>query len=204
MAFYGKNERWWRELLSGGNPVMPFRHLRHLFGILPASPRCKFCYGAFDGRGSILMRLIGKRPSGLTPQLCNQCEAMARTIPGGAEIELTMLFADVRGSTSLAERMSPLEYSQLINRFYVIGTEVLVDTRALVDRLVGDQVVGLYVPGFAGRKHAQLAARAAKEFLRRTGHEEGNQRWVEVGISEDYSPVNQFTSAPMNPFGWSP
>lgn len=183
---------------------MPFRHLRHLFGILPASPRCKFCYGAFDGRGSILMRLIGKRPSGLTPQLCNQCEAMARTISGGAEIELTMLFADVRGSTSLAERMSPLEYSQLINRFYVIGTEVLVDTRALVDRLVGDQVVGLYVPGFAGRKHAQLAAGAAKEFLRRTDHVEGNQRWVEVGISEDYSPVNQFTSAPMNPFGWSP
>jgi adenylate cyclase len=107
---------------------------------------------------------------------------MARTIPGGAEIELTMLFADVRDSTSLAEWMSPLEYSQLINRFYIVGTEVLVDTRALVDRLVGDQVVGLYVPGFAGRKHAQLAVRAAKEFLRRTGHEEGNQRWVEVGI----------------------
>ena len=128
------------------------------------------------------MRLIGKRPSGLTPQLCNQCEAMARTIPGGAEIGLTMLFADVRGSTTLAEQMSPLEYSQLINRFYVIGTEVLVDTRALVDRLVGDQVVGLYVPGFAGRKHAQLAIRAAKEFLRRTGHGEGNQPWVEVGV----------------------
>jgi len=36
------------------------------------------------------MRLIGKRPSGLTPQLCNQCEAMARNHPGGAT-DITVL-----------------------------------------------------------------------------------------------------------------
>lgn len=182
MAFYGKNERWWQELLSGGNPVLPFRHFRHLFELLPSNPRCKFCHGPFAGPGATLMRFIGKRPSGLTPQLCNQCEAMARTLPGGAEIELTMLFADVRGSTSLAEQMSPLAFSQLINRFYVSATEALVDTHSLIDRLVGDQVIGLYVPGFAGRKHAQLGIEGAKQLLLKTGHAEPDGPWAPVGI----------------------
>ncbi len=182
MAFYGKNERWWRELLSGGNPVLPFRQFRRLFGLLPDNPRCKFCHGPFEGPGAVLMRLIGKRPSGLTPQLCNQCEAMARTLPGGAEIELSMLFADIRGSTTMAEQMSPLEYSQVINRFFVTATEVLVNTRSLVDRLVGDQVIGLYVPGFAGRSHARLAIEGAKELLMKTGHTDPDGPWVPVGV----------------------
>ena len=182
MAFYGKNERWWRELLSGGNPALPFRHFRRFFGILPDNPRCKFCHGPYEGPGSVLMRLIGKRPSGLTPQLCNQCEAMARNLPGGAEIELTMMFADIRGSTTLAEEMAPMAYSQLINRFFVAATEVLVNTHSLVDRLVGDQVVGLYVPGFAGRRHAQLAVEGARELLLRTGHADADGPWVPVGI----------------------
>ena len=182
MAFYGKNERWWRELLSGGNPVLPFRHFRRLFGLLPGNPRCKFCHGPFAGPGATPMRLIGKRPSGLTPQLCNQCEAMARKLPGGAEIELSMLFADMRGSTTLAEQMSPLAYSQLINRFFVTATEVLVDTRSMVDRLVGDQVIGLYVPGFAGREHAQLAIKGARELLLKTGHADPDGPWAPVGI----------------------
>jgi len=182
MAFYGKNERWWRELLSGGNPVLPFRHFRRVFGVLPSNPRCKFCYGPFEGPGAVVMRLIGKRPSRLTPQLCNQCEAMARTLPGGAEIELSMLFADIRGSTTLAEQMGPMEYSQLINRFYVTATEVLVNTRSLVDRLVGDQVIGLYVPGFAGKNHAALAIQGARQLLQNTGHGDPDGPWAPVGI----------------------
>lgn len=182
MAFYGKNERGWRELLSGGTPFLPFRHFRRLFGVMPSKPRCKFCHGPFEGPGSVLMRLIGKRPSGLTPQLCNQSEAMARTLPGGAEIELTMLFADIRGSTTLAEQMTPMAFSQLINRFFVTVSEVLVETRSLVDRLVGDQVIGLNVPGFAGRHHAHLAIQGAKGLLLRTGHADPEGPWAPVGI----------------------
>lgn len=128
------------------------------------------------------MRLIGKRPSRLTPQLCNQCEAMARTLPGGAEIELSLLFADIRGSTPLAEKMGAMEYSRLINRFYVTATEVLVNTRSLIDRLVGDQVIGIYVPGFAGRDHAQLALKGARQLLVETGHSDPAGPWVPIGI----------------------
>jgi len=54
-----------------------------------------------------------------------------------------MLFADVRGSTSLAERASPTEFSQLMNRFYRVATGVLLQTEAIIDKFVGDEVVAL-------------------------------------------------------------
>jgi adenylate cyclase len=137
------------------------------------------------------MRMIGKPPSRLTPELCLQCEAFARNIPGGAEIELTMLFADVRGSTALAEQMSPYEFSQLVNRFYVTGTEILVRTHGWVDRLVGDQIVGLYIPGFAGQGHARLAIDAALSLLVEMGHrgEEGPILPVGAGVHTDVAFV---------------
>jgi adenylate cyclase len=181
LAFYGKNDRWWRALLSGENPMLPFRSFRHLFGLLPADPRCKFCHAPFAGPGKPLMQLIGKSPSRISPQLCLQCESFARNIPGGAEIELTMLFADVRGSTTLAETMRPFEYSQLINQFYVHATEILVRTHGWIDRLVGDQVIGLFIPGFAGPAHPRLAVRAGLELIRAMEPESAGGTLLPVG-----------------------
>jgi adenylate cyclase len=93
-----------------------------------------------------------------------------------------MLFADVRGSTTLAEQMSALEFSRLINRFYTLATDVLVRTDAMVDRLVGDEVVGLYLPGFAGPGHPRLAIQAARSLLEHTGHRNREGPWVPVGV----------------------
>lgn len=181
MTFYGKGSRWWQDLLTGDNPVLPFRQLRHLLSLIPSEPRCKFCHAPFEGPVQPLMKMIGKRPSRLSPDLCLQCEAFARNIPGGAEIELTMLIADVRGSTSLAESMSPAQFGQLVNEFYVTATEILVRSHGWVDRLVGDQVIGLYIPGFAGRAHAMLAIRSALELLIEMGHDGKDEPRLPVG-----------------------
>ncbi len=197
MGLYGKTDRWWEQLLTGANPVLPFRQFRHIFGLLPTNPRYKFCHAPFEGSGSAIMRLIGKRRSRLSPQLCMQCESFARNIPGGAEIELTMLFADVRGSTALAEKMSPYEFSQLINHLFVSATEILVKTHGWVDRLVGDQVIGLFVPGFAGPQHASLGIRAALDLLFAMGHAQpdGPQVPVGVGVNTDVAFVGAVGTA---------
>jgi class 3 adenylate cyclase len=50
---------------------------------------------------------------------------MASKNIGGVEIEVTLLFGDVRGSTSLAEKMSPSEFSALISRFFGVTSKVL-------------------------------------------------------------------------------
>jgi adenylate cyclase len=93
-----------------------------------------------------------------------------------------MLFADVRGSTALAERMSALEFTRLMNRFYAVATDVLVQSDAMVDKLVGDEVIGLYVPGMAGVEHPRRAIEAAESLLRRTGHDDPGGPWLPVGI----------------------
>jgi len=93
-----------------------------------------------------------------------------------------MLFADVRGSTELAEKLAPGEFKQLIQRFYKVTTDELIGHNAMVNRLMGDQVIGLFVPRFAGRSHAKVAMQTAMDILRATGHQDPGGPWVPVGI----------------------
>ena len=126
------------------------------------------------------MHLMGRDQSRFNPRYCQPCERFEH--PGGAEVVLTMLFADVRGSTTLASTMSAIEFSRLINRFYSVATDALVKTDAMVDRLIGDEVVGLFVPGIAGPEHPRRAIQAAKSLLYLTGHRDPEGPWVPVGV----------------------
>ena len=175
-------ESTWRRFLISGKETKEFRR-RHLFGMLPSNPRCKFCNAPFHGVGGVVMRLVyDKRRSKMNPRLCSTCENFAAHYQGGVEIEMSLLFADVRGSTTLAEGMSPVEFSRLINRFYNAVTDVLIKTDALIDKLIGDQAAGIYVPGFAGEDHARRAVDAAREVLRVTGHNNSDGPWIPLGV----------------------
>jgi adenylate cyclase len=109
------------------------------------------------------------------------CEKTVRQYEVGAEVELTMIFADVRDSTPLAESKGPSEFKEIINRFYKETSRVLIAPNAMVNRLMGDQVIALFVPRFAGTAHARVAVHAARELLRVTGHGDANGPWVPVG-----------------------
>lgn len=171
-------EEEWYKMLTEGEPLP--RPLYHLHGLLPSPPRCKLCGSPFKGWGGFLMHLLGRDQSRYNPRFCEKCKVFEH--PGGAEVTITMLFADVRGSTTLAEQMSAREFSKLINRFYTVATHVLIQTDALVDRLMGDEAIGLYIPGFAGPKHSLRAVEAAQELLRLTGHRDAKGPWLPVGI----------------------
>ncbi len=93
-----------------------------------------------------------------------------------------MLFADVRGSTALAERMSAADFSRLMNRFYAAATDVLVKTDAFIDKLVGDEVFGVYLPAFAGSQPAREAVQAAQRLLHVTGHGDPGGPWLPIGV----------------------
>ena len=175
-------EDFWRSILTGNNPALPLRRMRYVLGLLPANPRCTFCNAPFAGVGAPIMRLVGREPSSLTPHLCRLCHDEARKYIGGAEVEMTLLFADIRGSTALAEKMSAAEFSRLINRFYSDATDVLTDSGAWSDRLVGDQVIGIYVPGFAGPLHAKQAIQAAQRLMTVMGYGTEHGPWLQVGV----------------------
>lgn len=147
--------------------------------LFPGQRRCLECDRPLFGWGS---RLANSRPASYSPKLCNDCEHAMRSEEGGTEVDLTLLFADVRGSTTLAEQTSTADYKQLIQRFYQTAGEVLIQHNALVNRLMGDQVIGLFVPRFAGTAHSQSAVAAARDLLRATGHADPAGPWVPVGI----------------------
>jgi adenylate cyclase len=178
-------EEQWRKMLTEGEAVP--HHIRHLFGNLPSDPRCKLCASPFKGWGGFLMRMLGRAQSKYNPRFCIPCEKFEH--PGGAEVVLTMFFADVRGSTPLAEQMSTREYSRLINKFYTTATQVLIQADAMVDRLMGDEAIGLFIPGFTGQEHPRRAVDAAQELLKRTGHEDAKGPWIPVGIGVHTGPA---------------
>jgi adenylate cyclase len=171
-------EEMWRQMLTGDYPRL--HSIRRIWGALPTGPRCKLCNAPFRGPGGLFMRTIGYGPSKLNRRLCKWCLRAVGKHPGGAEVELSILFADVRGSTGLAERMSPGEYSKLLARFYGAAADVVDERDGIVDKFVGDAVVALFLPGFAGSGHAAAAIAAAHELLEETGND-GPDPWIPVG-----------------------
>jgi adenylate cyclase len=99
----------------------------------------------------------------------------------GAEVEVTMLFADVRGSSKLARQMPVLDFTRLMNRFDGVSREVLIDHDAVIEKFVGDEVVALFIPFMAGTEHAKRAVEAAEALFRATGHGTPEGPWVPLG-----------------------
>lgn len=158
------NEPLWRALWTGV-PPLPTHRKRRILAHLPSNPRCRICLAPFEGVGGRLMGWLGIRPSAKNPNFCGICDGFARTHPGGAEVDLALVFADLRGSTSLAEQMSAQEFRRKIDGFYLAATEALIQADAFVDRLVGDQVVGLFMAGMAGPAYARRAVEAARRLV---------------------------------------
>ena len=75
---------------------------------------------------------------------------------------MSMLFADVRGSTALSEKMSATEFSQLINRFYTRSTKVITEEDGLVEKLAGDEVAAFWGAGFAGPNYVRRTLKVAQ------------------------------------------
>lgn len=152
---------WWFWFNSSAFDVD--KRLRRIFRRLPHDPRCKFCNAPFRGIGGTIMRvLFGKQQSALNPRFCNMCDEAMRRFPGGAEVEMSMLFADVRGSTALSEQMSATDFSRLINRFYTTATKIITEEDGLVEKLAGDAVAAFWGAGFAGPDYVQRTLKVAQ------------------------------------------
>lgn len=138
-----------------------------IFRLLPHDPRCKICSSPFDGMGGLVMRTVfGRKQSALNPQFCSICEDYVKKNQGGAEVEMAMLFADVRGSTALSEQMTPMEFQKLINRFYIETTRIIAEEHGLVEKLAGDAVAAFWGAGFAGKNYVARTVRGAQKIQR--------------------------------------
>jgi adenylate cyclase len=153
--------------------------VRRISRAIPSDPRCKLCDTPFGSPGNVL-RFLGFGPSRINRRICGGCIHALEKRPGGAEVEATFLFADVRGSTALAETAGAEEFRRLMARFYAEAAAAVDVRNGIVDKFAGDELVALFIPGFAGDDHAADAVAAARELLARTGHDEASP-WLPLG-----------------------
>jgi adenylate cyclase len=174
-------EREWRR------HARALRIRRGVMQRLPADPRCKVCYAPFAGFGSRLVRPFGYRPSRKNPRMCSVC--FEDTPDGGMEIDGGVLFADVRGFTTLSETMPPAELAELLNRFYKTATAVLIRHDAIIDKLVGDEVMGVFIPQFVDGDVYEHMVGAAADLLAGVGFGTDDEPWLPVGAGLDFGRI---------------
>jgi adenylate cyclase len=179
-------EEDWAALWGMQEELVP-RMFRRTWSALPGSPRCGICAAPFEGLGSRISRPLGYRPSRKNPSICSTC--VESSPPGGMAMNVGVLFADLRGFTSHSEGMDPSEVTALLRRFYGCAERVLFP-EAVIDKLIGDEVMALYLQPFVSRFTEEIPAALmidhARELLRAVGYGTPDGPFVELGIGIDY------------------
>lgn len=167
-------EELWRRMLT--------EHYRSPLAWLPHAPRCAMCGVPFEGIGGALAHVVGYRRWNKNPTLCNRC--VTHLPDGGLEVDVAIMFADVRGSTALGEQLEPQAFAELLNRFYRVAIDVLSPYRAVIDKMIGDEVMAFFV-SLGSENYRNNAVAAATELMRRFAEvlpEEGTPR-LGIGLN---------------------
>ena len=159
------NEEEWRQVLLGKGGFLNFSN--RVFRSLPSDPRCKLCQAPYGGIVGPIMTMLGFGKYPGNPQLCNACFRSSAKHPGGAEIELTVLFAEstpapptVCEPSVMAVAVQPNDpeaYGNLALVLVHTGSRILarIDHDALVPR-TGRDDIAIGPPGSsreAGNEH---------------------------------------------------
>jgi adenylate cyclase len=116
---------------------------------------------------------------------------------GGENRELSVLFTDIRGFTSLAERLDPKMVTSLLNGFLTPMTDVLLRNEATIDKYMGDAIMAFWNAPLDITDHRRKACHAALEMiaaLDRLNHERGSKIGMGVGIHTDICCVGNLGS----------
>ncbi|MBT8409352.1 MAG: adenylate/guanylate cyclase domain-containing protein [Alphaproteobacteria bacterium] len=181
------NTELWTTIFADGHPDLTKQHRLHKR--LPRDPRCRLCLVPFEGLGGWYMRRKGKGRSSRNEHYCAACDGFLETFPGGAEVEMSVLYVDIRNSTGYADAESPEHVSARINSFLDRAVARITDHDGFIMAFYGDCVVAVWPPGFVGPGHAQKALGAARALLADPMFRKGSNAAIPVGIGLHTGPV---------------
>jgi len=113
---------------------------------------------------------------------------------GGEEKELTAMFADIRGFTTLSEGMSPTTLVDLLNEYLSAMTDVIFRWWGTLDKYIGDAIMAFWGAPYPQPDHALRACNAALEMMKTL--EELQERWaaqgrprIDIGVGINTGPM---------------
>lgn len=103
--------------------------------------------------------------------------------------EITVLFADIRGFTTMSSHMRPDEVVRFLNAFFGEAVDAVERHGGIVDKFIGDCVMGMW--GAVGKRedHARNAIKAAMELVERGSRIRVNGQPLEVGVGINTGPA---------------
>jgi class 3 adenylate cyclase len=135
--------------------------------------RSKICKGCWQqmhlpvplhGAASMPFRLFGIRRSRMNPNLCTICELMFTKVMRARKITIdaTILFADLRGYTTLSQSQSSEAVSGLLDAFYDECADAIWERDGLLNKTIGDAVMAVFNFPIGQADHARQALLAAR------------------------------------------
>lgn len=163
---------WWSEgiVLALAGPLM----------LIVALAVFNFIWG-FYFESLTRHRLAGMFGQYVPPQLVDEMSQHPKAFGfQGESRELTVLFSDIRGFTSLSESLQADELKRLLNRYFTPITGVIFEHRGTIDKYIGDLVMAFWGAPIEDPAHALHAIQAALKMLDAT--EKLSQEFVDEGL----------------------
>jgi adenylate cyclase len=132
---------------------------------------CKGCWETLKfpvplrGFASVPFRAVGIRPSRMNPNTCTICETMFERVMKARQIEIdaTILFADLRGYTSLSLSQSSGAIASMLDAFYDVCGEAIWEHDGIINKTMGDAVLAIFNFPMRRKDHAGKAVAAAQK-----------------------------------------
>ena len=174
------------------------------------------CRGCWDqmrvpipirGPLALPLRIVGISRSKMNPDICTICERAFRRVKKRQHISVavTILFADIRGYTSLSNHLDPLELSRFVSAFQDQCAEAVWAHDGIVNKQMGDGLMALFNFPIKIERHAEAGVAAALEIQRRCsapiaevlarlGDDVGNTLGVGVGLHTGQVEIGVFSA----------
>ena len=168
-----------------------------------------FCVGCWQNMklpialrtiAAVPFRAVGIRQSRMNPNVCTICETMFERVMKARQVELdaTILFADLRGYTSLSQSQSSGAIAKLLDAFYDVCGEAIWEHDGIINKTMGDAVLAIFNFPIKHEDHAAHAVAAARKIqeLWRARREELSHAFgaeaatIGIGIGLDTGKVN--------------
>lgn len=98
---------------------------------------------------------------------------------GGKRADVTVLFADIRGFTSMSENMSAEEVSMILNEYFTEIEPIIGKYNGVINKFIGDAVMAIFGEPIQDKNHALNAVKCANEMLKKV--DELQKKWLKEG-----------------------